>query len=149
MEMKQVSKAAFCVIGKEGSTAEEEGFVQRLWQDANTHFDEVRHLAKRDEAGEFVGFWGAMTDPSRSFLPWIDGFRNGLYLAGVECMEDATAPAGWTKWEIPGFVYLCCDSFAEGVAYLREKGIALVGAAQDFTDPKTGKNYVLFPIQRI
>ena len=30
--------------------------------------------------------------------------------------------------------------------YLREQKLELVGAVQDFTDPKTGKNYMLFPV---
>ena len=151
MKTELITKSAFSVIGKEGSTAEGEGFVGRLWADANAHFDEVAHLAKRDENGVPVGFWGAMTDMSRSFRPWEDGFGRGLYLAGVECLDDAAAPKGWCKWTVPGFRYLRaeCGSptlFSEMLEYLQEQGLALAGAVQDFTDPKTGKNYMLFPI---
>lgn len=35
-----------------------------------------------------------MSDFSRSFHPWED-FSKGLYLAGVECSDDAEAPDGW------------------------------------------------------
>ena len=154
MKTEQIIKPAFSVIGREGSTADGEGFVQRLWAEANSHFEKVSTLAKRDENGVPLGFWGAMTDFSRSFQPWEDGFSRGLYLAGVECEDDAEAPEGWFKWTVPGFEYLRaeCTSetvFADMLRYLAEQGIGLAGAVQDFTDPKTGKNYMLFPIKKL
>lgn len=154
MNMESLIKPAFSVIGKEGLTADGPGFVQRLWAEADTHFDEVAHLAKRDENGIPVGFWGAMTDCSRSFRPWEDGFSRGLYLAGVECDGCADAPDGWSKWTIPGFEYLRaeCTSptlFRDMLAYLDEQDLTLAGAVQDFTDPATGTNYMLFPIRRL
>lgn len=154
MNMEKCMKEAFAVIGKEGSTNDGPGFVQSLWADANAHFAEVAHLAKKDENGNLVGIWGAMTDFSRSFLPWEDGFSRGLYLAGVECVDDAQAPEGWVKWNVPGFEYLRveCDHdgvFPEMIDYLRENGISLAGAVHDFTCPQTGKNYMYFPIGRI
>ena len=154
MNMEKCMKEAFAVIGKEGSTEDGPGFVQSLWTDANAHFAEVAHLAKKDENGKLVGIWGAMTDFSRSFLPWEDGFSRGLYLAGVECVDDAQAPEGWVKWNVPGFEYLRveCDHdgvFPEMINYLRENGILLAGAVHDFTCPQTGKNYMYFPIGRI
>lgn len=154
MNMQNYIKEAFAVIGKEGSTENGAGFVQWLWADANAHFSEVAHLAKKHEDGTLAGIWGAMSDFSRNFRPWEDGFRKGLYLAGVECAEDAEAPEGWTKWVIPGFEYLRveCDRdtvFPEMVAYLQENKIPLAGAVHDFTCPKTGKNYMLFPIRKL
>ena len=38
MTVERVAKAAFAVIGLEGSTEEGEGFVQRLWAEANARF---------------------------------------------------------------------------------------------------------------
>lgn len=154
MNMEKCMKEAFAVIGKEGSTNDGPGFVQSLWAEANAHFAEVAHLAKKDENGNLVGIWGAMTDFSRSFLPWEDGFSRGLYLAGVECVDDAQAPEGWVKWNVPGFEYLRveCDHdgvFPEMIDYLQENGISLAGAVHDFTCPQTGKNYMYFPIGRI
>ena len=108
--MENIIKKAFVVIGKEGSTLDGEGFIQKLWDDANGHFDEVAHLAKRDENGNLVGIWGAMSDLSHSFQPWEDGFSRGLYLAGVECVDNAEAPDGWTKWVIPGYEYLVVEN---------------------------------------
>lgn len=154
MNMEKCMKEAFAVVGKEGSTQDGPGFVQSLWAEANAHFAEVAHLAKKDENGNLVGIWGAMTDFSRSFRPWEDGFSRGLYLAGVECVDDAQAPEGWVKWNVPGFEYLRveCDHdgvFPEMIDYLRENGISLAGAVHDFTCPQTGKNYMYFPIGRI
>ena len=84
--MRKIIKEAFVVIGKEGSTLDDAGFIQKLWNDANSHFSEVEHLAKKDTKGNLVGIWGAMSDFSHAFMPWEDGFSNGLYLAGVECV---------------------------------------------------------------
>lgn len=154
LNIKTYIKESFVVIGKEGSTSDGSGFIQRLWADANAHFSEVAHLAKKDESGNLVGIWGAMSDFSRSFQPWEDGFSKGLYLAGVECVYNAEAPDGWTKWIIPGFEYLYveCDHdmvFPEMIAYLNENHISLAGAVHDFTCPQTGKNYMFFPIRKI
>lgn len=154
MEITRVCKECFAVIGKEGSTEMGEGFVHKLWNDANSHFNEVAGLAKKDENNRLAGIWGAMTDMSRSFRPWEDGFSKGLYLAGVECPNDAEAPDGWTKWTVPGYEYfkVLCDSsdiFARMIDYMAEENIALAGAVHDFTDPESGQNYMFFPIRRI
>ena len=47
--MQKIIKEAFVVIGKEGSTLDGAGFIQKLWNDANSHFSEVEHLAKKDK----------------------------------------------------------------------------------------------------
>ena len=151
--MDKVIKKAFVVIGKEGSTLDGEGFIQKLWDDANGHFAQVAHLAKRDENGNLVGIWGAMSDLSHSFQPWEDGFSKGLYLAGVECVDSAEAPDGWTKWVIPGYEYLVVENhdgaFGDTIRQMQEEGIALVGAVHDYTDPATGKGYLYFPIRKV
>ena len=154
MKMERCAKRAFVVIGKEGSTSDGPGFIQKLWSEANAHFREVQPLAKTDENGVLAGIWGAMSDCSRSFKPWEDGFRKGLYLAGVECADDAEPPEGWTKWTIPGFAYIRVEvesenTFSEALDDLRANGIALAGAVHDFTCPASGKNYMYFPIQRL
>ena len=153
MKIESITKEAFTVIGKEGATTDGEGFIQRLWQDANEHFDQIAHLAKRDEQGNLVGIWGAMSDLSRAFQPW-DDFSRGLYLAGAECVDGAEAPEGWTKWVVPGYEFLRVENegpntFADKLQYLREHGLALAGAVHDFTCPQTGKNYMYFPIRRL
>ena len=153
MKLERRVKGAFTVIGKEGSTRDGDGFIRRLWDDANAHFEQVSGLAKRDERGDLVGLWGAMYDFSRAFIPWED-FSRGLYLAGVECVDGAEAPDGWTKWVVPGYEYLCAPregeaSFAQVVAHMKANGIALVGAAHDFSDPRTGVDYMYFPIRRL
>ena len=154
MKIEKRIKETFVVIGKEGSTMDGQGFIQKLWSDANSHFSEVQPLAKKDENGNLVGIWGTMSDCSHSYKPWEDNFNKGLYLAGVECVDDVEAPQGWTKWTIPGFEYLCVETendntFAEVLRYMDANNIALVGAVHDFTCPESGKNYMFFPIRTI
>ena len=55
--MIKVIKKAFVVIGKEGSTLDGAGFIQKLWDDANSHFGEVAHLAKKDANGVYIMFY--------------------------------------------------------------------------------------------
>ena len=153
MKIKKCMKESFVVIGKEGSTSDGEFFIQKLWDNANLHFEEIQHLAKKDENGNIAGIWGAMSDFSRSFKPWED-FSKGLYIAGVECVDDAEAPSGWTKWVIPGYEYICVereneDTFPNVIEYMKDNGIPLVGAVHDFTCPQTGKNSRYFPIRKL
>lgn len=153
-EAKKCIKDAFAVIGKEGSTLEGQGFIQSLWADANAHFAQVQPLAKKDKDGNLVGIWGVMSDFSRLYQPWEENFSKGLYLAGVECLDEAQAPEGWTKWNIPGYEYLCAkveteNTFSKVLDYMQKNKIPLVGAIQDFSCPKSGKDYMLFPIRKL
>ena len=154
MKIEKRIKEAFVIIGKEGSSLEGQDFIQKLWEDANSHFNEVQHLAKKDENGNLVGIWGAMSDLSHSFKPWEDNFSKGLYLAGIECGDNAEAPKDWTKWTIPGYEYICVETenentFSNVLNYMSENNLTLVGAVHDFTCPETGKNYLFFPIRII
>lgn len=153
LKIERCVKESFAVIGKEGSTDDGEGFIQRLWAEANAHYGEVQQLAKVDGNGQPLGFWGAMSDMTRAFAPW-ENFQRGLYLAGVEVRDDAEAPAGWAKWVIPGYEYLYApcdepDTFSQVLAYMKEHNLPLAGAAHDFTCPEDGKNYVFFPIRKL
>lgn len=153
MKFEKCKKEAFTVIGKEGSTSDGEGFIQKLWEDANSHFNEIQNMAKKDENGNIVGIWGAMSDFSRSFKPWED-FSKGLYLAGAECEDNAEAPEGWTKWVIPAYEYIFveCESdstFPDTIQYLKDNNMTLAGAVHDFTCIQTGKNYMFFPIEKL
>ena len=153
MKIEKLRKESFAVIGKEGSTLDSDGFIQRLWQDANAHFMQIADLAKRDEQGNLMGRWGVMSDFSRSFKPWED-YGKGLYLAGAECRDDAQPPEGWVKWIVPGYEYLRVEreeknTFSEMLKYLSGSGIELAGAVHDFTDPQTGRDYMFFPIKKL
>lgn len=153
MEIKRIEKPGFPVIGKQGSTEDGEGFIQRLWDEANSGFAQVQPLARLTEDGKLAGIWGAMSDMSLSFAPWEDGFSKGLYLAGIECKDNAQTPEGWTRWDIPGYEYLMAeagtDTFPKMLAYLEGEGLELVGAVHDFTCPETGKRYMMFPIRSL
>ncbi|MCG8502630.1 MAG: GyrI-like domain-containing protein [Firmicutes bacterium] len=154
MEIKKCIKESFSVIGKEGSTEDGKGFIQKLWDDANAHFGEIASLAKKDEKGNILGIWGAMSDFSRSFNPWEDNFTKGLYLAGLEVTDDAQPPQGWVKWTIPSYEYVYSKSegpntFTDVIKYLNENNIRLAGAVHDFSCPEDGQGYMFFPIRRL
>ena len=154
MEYRECVKESFCVIGKEGSTEDGIAFTKALWKDANEHFVEVSGVAKRDEHGDLVGIWGLMSDFSRSFQPWENGFTKGLYLAGIEAEPDAVPPPGWVRWVVPSFEYLCIknenpDSFAKGLTCLNENGFTLAGAVQEFTNPVDGTGHLYYPVRRL
>lgn len=154
MNIEKITKASFTVIGLEGSTADGADFIPRLWAATNARFAEVQPLAKTDAAGNLCGVWGAMSSFARDFTPWEEHFTRGLYLAGIECADGAEAPAGWVKWVIPGYEYLraACDEddiFPKMLAFLQERNLPLAGAVQDFTDPRTGQSFMLFPIRRL
>ncbi|MFV0341335.1 MAG: GyrI-like domain-containing protein [Anaerocolumna sp.] len=154
MKIERCLKETFVVIGKEGSTNDGEGFIKKLWENANSSFNEISHLAKRDANGNILGIWGTMSDSSHSFNPWQNDFSQGLYLAGVECNDNSEAPEGWTKWIIPGYEYLYAenegnDTFSDVLRYMKENSISLSGAVHDFNCPETGKGYIFFPIRRL
>lgn len=154
LEINRCKKDAFSVIGKEGSTNDGMDFIQKLWADANSHFNEVAALAKKDANGNLVGIWGTMSDLSRSFKPWEDNFTKGLYLAGVEVADNAQAPPTWVKWNIPSYEYIYVKnegpaSFSEVLQFLKDNNMTLAGAVHDFNSPETGQAYMFFPINKI
>lgn len=149
-------RPSFAVIGKEGSFKEGKGFVGKLIGRASESFSEVSMLGSKDEEGAYLGFWGLMSDFSRSFKPWGNHFSEGLYLYGVECPLEAKAPSGWTKWIAPENDYLVNEVTPEtyekifgGTVYyeIPFEGYKLCGACFDFTDPKTQKSYIYFPVK--
>ncbi|WP_320130176.1 GyrI-like domain-containing protein [uncultured Sphaerochaeta sp.] len=157
MNFERCTKPSFSVIGKLGSTQDGKDMVQTVWASANAHFDEISSLASKDAEGNLLGFWGAMSDFSVSFLPWEDHFTKGLYLAGVQVGNNEEASATWTKWTIPAFEYLTIKiigdyqlAFSEGLIYISRQGLSLVGAVQEYMSPKeNGQLYLYFPIRRI
>ena len=154
MEINKCRKESFSVIGKEGSTNDGKGFVRKLWDDANSHFDEIVSLAKKDDTGNLLGIWGAMSDFSRSFDPWEEDFSKGLYLAGVEVEDDAQPPESWVKWIIPTYEYICVknenqDTFQNVLKYMKESNYSLAGAVHDFNSPQDGQGFLYFPIKRV
>ena len=155
MNFDLITLPALRVIGMEGATTDGDGFIQRLWEAANSRFGEIAHLVRTDANGIPAGVWGAMTDFSRNFQPWEDGFSRGLYLAGAEVMENAEPPQGWTAWDIPAFEYLRFhadgqpDLFSRALETLTANGYALAGAAQELTVPGESAEYLLFPIRRL
>jgi len=157
METSTRIKKTFSVIGKEGSTEEGPGFVEGLWGAANEGLQEIAGLAKRNADGSLAGVWGLMSDFSRTFQPWGESFSQGLYLAGVEVEDSATAPEGWTKWTVPSFEYLrvkvegdVLECFRESLRYLGKNSLALAGSVHDNVEvSENGQKYMYFPTRRL
>lgn len=148
--MERITKNAFCVIGKLGSTDDGADIVEKLWNNADEHFDEVKDLAKIED-GKMSGIWGIMSRMDYSFLPWEDDYSKGRYMAGIECVEDAYPPTGWKKWIVPGFEYIKVkvtgpNTFRETLAQLEAEGETLVGSVHDYIDPSTNEKYMMFPV---
>lgn len=153
--LKTIHLPSFAVIGKEGSTKEGPDFIKKLIEESSSSFSEVSHLGKKNEDGSFSGFWGLMSDFSRQFKPWENGFSEGLYLFGVECPLETAAPKGWVKWVAPEHDYLVKevtpetyqDTFKSMVYYqIPLNAYKLAGACFDYSDPKTNKSYIYFPV---
>ena len=143
------------IIGQEGLCTKEKNVVRDLWEQANARFGDVADIAMKNADGSYVGFWGAMSDETMSFLPWADDYSRGLYLAGIEVYEDTLVPTGWVKWVMPARKYLVIgvdmtsyqETFRDVIDRLiPELGLRLAGAACDFTEPATGQNKLFFPV---
>ena len=157
MEIKEIRLPSFTVIGKEGSTYQCADIVPKLWQQMDNDFSQVWPLAIKDENGKIDHSWGLMSDLNHQLLPWSDNFSKGLYLAGVEVEKDCEVPQGWTKWNIPERTYMVMEipdgqyqkTFKKGIDFqLYYRRYKLVGAVCDYTDLKTGKNYLYFPVEK-
>lgn len=154
MDIKICTKESFAVIGREGSTLDGKNFIQKLWDDVDSHFNEISDLALKDINGNIVGRWGLTSDFNHNLKPWEENYRRGLYLAGVECNIDADAPYGWTKWIIPSYEYIYVeienkDTFIKTIFYLEENNIPLIGGVNKYYSPITKKDYLFFPIKKI
>ena len=155
MKYEIVELPRIAIIGQEGLCTKEKNVVQHLWEQANLRFSEVADIGMKNADGSYVGFWGAMTDETMSFMPWTDDYSRGLYLAGIEVYEDTAVPAGWVKWVMPARKYLvtevrpdCYEETFRNVIdrLIPELGMKLAGAVCDFTEPATGQNKLFFPV---
>jgi predicted transcriptional regulator YdeE len=158
LNLKIVDREKFAVIGKmgQGSFSSSDEWIQELWDDANLHFSEIGHLAKIDKDGNFIGFWGCMSDVNENFLPWD---WQGKYMAGCEVELNAEVLPKWTKWIIPSFKYItieCNHNNYHDILdymnnyYLPKHKQKLVGAVQEYYDPHLASIeglYLYFPIE--
>ena len=157
MEIVVHELPSFSVLGIEGRAESGNNPASALWEEANARFGEIEALALRDKNGAPVGVWGAMSDLSRQFLPWTDGFSRGLYLAGVQVSADVEPPEGWTKWTLPAFACLrvkaegdYAAAFQAGLDELERRGLALAGAVQECQRPaQGGQLYLFFPFKQL
>lgn len=157
MEIQIISKPLFRVIGKLGQGLSNEStlWIKPLWEDANSNFAEIRHLAKLTE-GKLAGIWGLMSDVGEQFKRWG---TEGKYLAGCEVKADSEVPSGWTSWIVPTQTYVVatCSFETYGEAfdqvlnhYLPEKGYDVIGAIHEFYPPDAEQGLVqlYFPIAK-
>ena len=157
MEIVSCELPPFSVLGIEGRAESGNNPASALWEEANARFGEIEALALRDKNGAPVGVWGAMSDLSRQFLPWTDGFSRGLYLAGVQVPPEALPPEGWTKWTLPAFACLrvkgagdYAAAFQAGLDELERRGLHLIGAVQECQRPaQGGQLYLFFPFKQL
>ena len=154
MDIKRCTKESFAVIGREGSTLDGKNFIQKLWDDVDSHFNEISDLALKDINGNIVGRWGLTSDFNHNIKPWEENYSRGLYLAGVECNIDADATYGWTKWIIQSYEYIYVeienkDTYIKTIFYLEENNIPLIGGVNKYYSPITKKDYLFFPIKKI
>ena len=158
MNITRVNLPEIAIIGKQGLCTKDNNLAKELWIQANSHFAEVASLGMKEMDGSYVGFWGAMSDESMSYLPWTDNFSRGYYLAGIEVYRDTKVPDGWVKWILPSRTYL--KVLVETGHYfeifhnviqniIKGMKMKLSGAVCDYTKPATGMNYILFPVEDI
>lgn len=159
IEVNSCERDAFSILGKVIYFDKEKNTddIEKLWNDLGAKYKEIAIFAKKDDHGNAVGFWGAMSDETMNFLPWKE-LKEGYYMAGVEVGDRIKAPKGWEKWMIPAFAYLYArvDNNYQEVFdyvihdYIPQKGFHLVGAVQEYNCPEeNGQLYLFFPIKKI
>ena len=154
MEFRTLVKEPFCVIGKEIYTWDGDGMIPKVWAVVDSKFDEIEPVICKDENGKPLAKWGAMSSKKRDFSMWEENGSVGLYLAGYEAQLDAKAPAGWTKWIVPGFEFRLGKIEGEGYFYrafdeLTSMGLPPVAATENWIDIETGEFYFAFPVKRL
>lgn len=154
MEFRTLVKESFCVIGKEIYTWDGDGMIPKIWAIVDSKFDEIEPVICKDETGKPLAKWGAMSSKKRDFSMWEENGSVGLYLAGYEAPLDAQAPAGWTKWIVPGFEFRLGKIEGEGYFYrafdeLTSMGLPPVAATENWIDIETGDFYFAFPVKRL
>ena len=158
MNIRTVKLPEIAIIGREGFCTKEANIAQELWKQANENFSDVAELGMKEKDGSYVGFWGAMSDESMSFMPCTEDFTRGYYLAGIEVHKDTEAPTGWTKWVMPARTYLAVEVadrpymeiFSDVLnKQIPERNMKLSGAVCDYTEPSTGKNFMFFPVEGV
>lgn len=158
MKYEIITKPAFSVIGKEGSTNDGEDFIQKLYQAANQGFNEVKELIKLDDNGKVSGSYGLMSDFPRSLKPWEEDFSKGLYLAGYELKSEIKSiPNGWSVWHVPSQEYFLVklekgdeykQVFNDFINYYIPLELRkLSGAVFDYYSLKDNQQCLLFPVK--
>ena len=56
MKIERCKKESFIVIGKEGATTDGAGFIQKLWDEANSHFEKFRIWHRKMKMGTLAEY---------------------------------------------------------------------------------------------
>ena len=154
MEVELITKAAFAVLGIEGSGPADNGpeWIRPLWSKARNGIDEIRALIIGDG-------WGLMSAIDEPFARWQE---EGKYLAGWEVRLETQAPEGWTLWVVPEttFATIACTMRTYGDAwqhvrnyFLQNKDYDQAGAVHEFypstfQNPEKDTFYLYFTIKK-
>ena len=148
---KHLYKNAFAVIGKagQGPADNPQSWIPPLWDDANSHFNEITGVILKDDDGAPL-VWGAMNNVDESNKRWDD---TGKYMAGCEADVNAQPPDGWAKWIIPAQTYLVanCTGTTYGDVFAQitnDSNIEIIGTVHE-RYPEPGNPNVLelwFPV---
>jgi len=158
MEAKIVTKAAFTVLGIEGSGDSDKGpeWIPPLWEKVFSRSDEVKDLVKSG-----TGAWGLMSATDEYLAPWKERGK-GRYLAGWEVKPGIKPPKGWKTWDVPEqkFVAIACkvSTYGDAMKHFYEKfspkeGYELAGAIHEhypegFQDVEKDALYLYFPVKK-
>lgn len=56
MKIERCKKESFIVIGKEGATTDGAGFIQKLWDEANSHLEKFRIWHRKMKMGALAEY---------------------------------------------------------------------------------------------
>ena len=134
MNIERFEKAAFVVVGKKGSTLDGAGFIQRLWDDANSHFGEVQHLAKRDEKGKIGSTSSIETQLLQPLYRKIHITFSSLWIGKIMNRTNQRCTTNTSSMRVAQYrknpnasIYFCDKRFF--------RGVMLVGHMEVLEDP--------------
>lgn len=159
MEIKTIHKKSFSVIGIQTTSKDGSGFEGKAWTSANTRMDDLKGKAKIDARGLVVGVWGLRSLDSKKLTPFT-GEKDYFYIAGLEVKDDAVAPKGWVRWNVPDSDYVYVkyepeESKASAIAsaeeYISDHKLTRTGSYYEYMHfnmaLKKPESYIMFPIE--
>lgn len=157
-EVRLIKKAAFAVVGREGSglVAESNSWVPTLWEACDQQLPELLQALATSLSEAQIDLWGLMTDSENWLAPWE---TVGRYLAGIEVPAEIPVPDGWVLWQLPEAEYFVVKTNEENLAQMTEEVLTrlmpqhqlqLAGAIQEHYQPDfaDGEVELYFPVKK-